>query len=119
MEKQPVPTENSQQTITPVVEPVRPTGAPYALYVAIGTFLVVTVIGLVFLNSKKSLPQTNIPIVIPTQQPTQVEVVPTTEESTPAAKSDEIEDLQHEAEIIDTSELDGPLQEIDREIRGL
>lgn len=120
MEKQTTPTEDVQKVITPAAEPAAPTpAAPYAIYVAIGAFLVATIIGMVFLNSKKSLPQTNIPIIIPTQQPAQVDIVPTTQESTFSAGPDEVEDLERDAATIDTSELDDPLLEIDREIKAL
>lgn len=119
MDKQPLPSENVSNEVQQVAEPVSGAKAPYAVFVGIGAFLVVLIMGLIFLNSKKSLQETKIPISVPTQQPAQVDVLPTVGESTASAISDEVQNLEQDAGSIDTSELDDPLQEIDREIKTL
>lgn len=119
MDKHAQSSENISGDIQQVADPVSGAKAPYAIFVGIGAFLVVLIMGLIFLNSKKSLQETKIPISVPTQQPAQVDVLPTVGESTASAESDEVQNLEKDAGSIDTSELDDPLQEIDKEIRAL
>ncbi len=119
MDTQPISPEHIPSEVQQAPEPVSGANAPYAVFVGIGVFLVVLIMGLIFLNSKKSLQETKIPISVPTQQPTQVDVIPTVGESTASAESDEVQDLEKDAVSIDTSELDDPLQEIDSEMKAL
>src|SRR3989338_810156 len=90
--------------------------APYGIFVAVGAFVIILLVGILFLISSNKLKTDQTSKVNPTSFPQQI---PEEIENTPAADYDDVDSLESEVNSIDLNELDKDTTDLEVELKNL